>query len=85
MRAFLLLLLCLGAVAVVGCGTLDSRDWMKVDQRYTKEEFQRDYRECARDDKTFEPCMRQRGWVPVTPSKADTQQPDPNPRRRGVY
>ena len=75
------------AAGVAACGGLDNRDWMKVGQRYTKEEFQRDYRECGRgDDKAFEGCMRQRGWVPVTPSKADTAPPpDPYGRSRGRY
>ena len=78
----MLVLLAAGAAA---CGTLDNKDWMKVDQRYTKEEFQRDYRECARDDKTFERCMRQRGWVAVTPSKGDTAPPETPQHGRGRY
>jgi hypothetical protein len=85
MRIRIIVLLALCATGVAACGTHDTRDWMKVNQRYTTQEFQRDYRECGRDDKTFEPCMRQRGWVPVTPSKADTQVPDLTPRDRGRY
>ena len=82
MRLFIVVL-ALGAAGLAGCGGLDTRDWMKIEnQRYTKEEFQRDYRDCAKDEKTFEPCMRQRGWVPVSPSKADTQQPEPPGRGR---
>ena len=61
----------------VGCSSQDDREWMKVDRRYTKEEFQRDYKECTRKGDLDDACMRQRGWVSVNPSKGT----DPaNPR-----
>ena len=86
MRVRNTLLLALGALALASCGSLDNREWMKLDQRYTKEEFARDHRDCSRDEKAFEGCMRQRGWVPVSPSKADSAPPpDPVPRARGRY
>ena len=75
----MLLSLCVPALGA--CGSTDKYDWMKVGQRYTKEDFARDYKECRRDDK-FEDCMRQRGWVPVNPTKADTPPPEP-PQQRG--
>jgi hypothetical protein len=79
-------LIVLWAAGLAACGSVDNRDWMKVGQRYTKEEFQRDYRECERgEDKAFEGCMRQRGWVPVNPSKADQAPPDRIERGRGRY
>ena len=76
----------LAALGLVACGATDTREWLKVDQRYTKEEFVRDHKACSRDGNPDEACMRQRGWVPVSPSKTDSAAPpDPNPRSRGRY
>ena len=86
MRVRIVFLFGLCALGFTACSGLDSREWMKVNQRYTKEEFQRDHKECSREEKAFEGCMRQRGWVPVSPSKADSAPPpDPVPRSRGRY
>jgi hypothetical protein len=77
-----------GALALVSCSARDTREWMKVEQRYTKEEFRRDHKECSRDRDggPDEACMRQRGWLPVNPSKADSDPPpDPTPKSRGRY
>ena len=76
-------LLCLGLAACV----TDSKEWMKVDQKYTTAEFHRDYRECIKDGKPDEGCMRQRGWVPVNPSKSEgPATPEPTMlQRRGRY
>lgn len=72
------------AALVAGCAT-DEREWMKVDQKYTAEEFRRDYRECSKGGKLDEECMKSRGWVTVTPSKAEEKKPDPlaQPAGRG--
>ena len=58
---------------------------MKMDQKYTKEEFQRDYRACERKSEVDEACMRERGWVPVNPAKSEAATPAPGPRSRGRY
>lgn len=83
MHALLTVPLALVILTLAGCGASDDREWMKVNQRYTKEEFQRDYRECSRKkDAVDEPCMRQRGWLPVSPSKTDaTPAPTVTPQR----
>jgi hypothetical protein len=76
----------LGLAAIVaGCGGFDEREWMKVDQKYTAEEFRRDYRECSKGGKLDEDCMRSRGWVAVTPPKSEPKAPDPlaQPAGRG--
>jgi hypothetical protein len=81
--AFLVVLAALGTFA---CGAVDNREWMKVNQRYTTQEFVRDHKACSRDGKPDEACMRQRGWVPVNPSKADSDPPaEAIPRSRGRY
>ena len=75
----------LSLAGLVGCSA-DEREWMKVDRRYTKEEFQRDYKECSRKGDLDDACMRQRGWVSVNPSKTDPTTPkdlDPMPGSRG--
>ena len=74
---------CLGLTACVA----DSKDWMKVgDQKYTKAEFQKDYRECIKDRAVDETCMRERGWVSVNPSKGEGPTPEPTMmQRRGKY
>jgi hypothetical protein len=86
MRRRISLLLVLSVLALSGCFA-ETRDWMKIDQRYTKEEFQRDYRACERGREVDEPCMRERGWVPVNPAKSEAGPKDPlTPQRsRGRY
>jgi hypothetical protein len=82
-RAGLLVLLSVTGLAACG-GT--KYEWMKVDQRYTKEEFQRDYKECSRGGDLDEKCMKDRGWVPVNPSMSEAPPPPPaTPRSRGRY
>jgi len=87
MRGRIALFLALSALALSGCGAHDDREWMKVDRRYTKEEFQRDYRECSRKGDLDDACMKQRGWVAVNPAKSEKPQSvDPLPgRQRGRY
>ncbi len=78
-----MLLLALSAVGIAGCTAQDTREWMKVDRRYTTQEFQRDHRDCSRKGDLDEACMRQRGWVSVNPSKADEPPPSMDPLPRG--
>jgi hypothetical protein len=58
-----------------------AREWMKVNERYTVEDFRRDYADCSRGGTLDEPCMRSRGWVDVTP-KAEKPPTPPPPERR---
>ena len=86
MRIRIGVLVMLAALGMVACSASDTREWMKVNQRYTKEEFVRDHKECSRDGRPDEACMRQRGWVPVSPSKSEpVTNPDQAPRGRGRY
>ena len=83
MRAPIRVLFALGILGLAGCFT-ETREWMKMDQKYKKQEFQRDYRECERGRSVDEACMRQRGWVPVSPSKAEAPRDmDPLSKGRG--
>jgi hypothetical protein len=53
-----------------GCAEPE-RQWMKVNQPYTVEEFQRDIKECTRRGDLDDECMKARGWVSVKPPKAE--------------
>lgn len=68
-------------LALAGCAGPE-REWMKTGQRYTVEEFRRDVKECTRERKLDEECMRQRGWVAVSPAKTE-KAPEPLPGRAG--
>ena len=76
----LLLLLGLGA-ALAGCGSSGQREWLKPDQPYTVAEFRRDIAACSSGGKVDEACMKSRGWISVSPPKADKAAPPPLTRR----
>ena len=86
MRVLILLAtlsLCAGLAA---CASTD-REWMKINESYTKEEFRRDVAQCSRGTTLDEACMKSRGWVSVTGKQAkppEQQQPQmpgtPQPR-----
>ena len=74
LAALLLVLPALG-----GCVT-DEREWMKLNERYTVAEFQRDREACMKSGKIDDACMKSRGWVAVNPGgKAETSK-DPHAR-----
>ena len=73
-----LLGLVLGTAA---CGPADDRQWMKINEKYTTEEFRRDYTECSAKKDLDESCMRSRGWVEVSRSKTEKDN-DPRPAER---
>jgi hypothetical protein len=80
------LLIAFSVAGLAGCSAHDSREWLKVDGRYTKAEFQKDHRECTKKGDLDDGCMRQRGWVPVNPSRTEAPPPmDPLPKSRGRY
>ena len=63
-------------LAMAACGT-DTREWMKLDQTYTTAEFRRDLQQCTVKGKLDDDCMKARGWVAVTPPKAEQKKVDP--------
>lgn len=86
MRGRILLLGVVLSVPLAGCAG-ETREWMKVGQSYTVQEFRRDHAECTRNDKLDEVCMRSRGWVDVNP-KAEKAEKAPetlqDPKRSTV-
>jgi hypothetical protein len=73
MRNAIRALVFLASLALVGCSGPD-REWMKVNQPYTAEDFQRDYNACTKGLSLDEACMKSRGWVSVTPPKSTKPQ-----------
>jgi hypothetical protein len=65
------------AFGTTACGGIDDRQWMKISQRYTTEEFRRDLAECSPKKTLDEECMKTRGWVDVSRSKSER---DTDPR-----
>jgi uncharacterized lipoprotein len=57
-----------GATVLVlaGCSS-DDRQWLKLNEKYTTDEFRRDHTACSKSGKLDEACMRARGWVAVNP------------------
>ena len=67
-------------VTVAACDSTE-KEWMKVNQRYTTEEFRRDYAACSKGSRLDETCMRARGWVDVNAGKEQKAQTDPEFKR----
>ncbi|HEV8639685.1 MAG TPA: hypothetical protein VGV13_01125 [Methylomirabilota bacterium] len=81
------LLIGLGLSLVLSGCAEPEREWMKVNQPYTVEEFRRDIKECTRKGALDEDCMKGRGWVSVAPPKSE-KAPEPTmrqPNPRGRY
>jgi hypothetical protein len=67
---------------LAGCAS-DERQWLKLDQKYTTDEFRRDHAACSKSGKLDDSCMRARGWVAVNPTKTETGK-DPYAREIGA-
>lgn len=68
-------------LALAACRAADERQWMKVNENYTLEDFRRDHATCSKGGRLDEACMRSRGWVAVNPSKPDKPtEPPTSPR-----
>ena len=65
-------LLALAIAALVACGSTDDREWMKVNEKYSGEDFRRDVKACSTSGRLDDTCMRSRGWVDVSKGRPDT-------------
>jgi hypothetical protein len=70
---------------LTGCASSDDREWMKVNERYTVEDFRRDHTACSKGGKLDEACMRSRGWVDVSSRKEKPPEPERRPLPTGRY
>ena len=78
------LLVAAGALATLTACATDTREWMKLNEKYTTEEFRRDLKSCSgQDDKIDDACMKRLGWVAVSPGR-DSRPSDPyGPAQQG--
>jgi hypothetical protein len=73
---------CALLLVAAGCAT-DERQWLKLNERYTTEEFRRDHAACSKSGKLDDACMRAKGWVAVNPSGKPETPKDPLARDIG--
>lgn len=73
----------LGSV-ISGCAASSDRQWMKINEQYSTADFRRDHAACMKGNTLDDACMRSRGWVDVSPSKAE-KAPDHDPAKSGLY
>jgi hypothetical protein len=69
-------------LVLAGCAS-DEREWMKLSEKYTIAEFRRDHAACSKAGKLDDACMRERGWVAVSPSGTPETPKDPLARDIG--
>jgi hypothetical protein len=81
-RTLLLLIAMDALLAFAGCASPE-RQWMKVGQQYTVEEYRRDHAACLKNGKLDEDCMRSRGWVDLAPNVEKPPPPPGDYRRSG--
>jgi hypothetical protein len=77
------LLLTVVAAAISGCASSQSQ-WYKPGADYTVADFRRDRAACEKNGTLDEECLKQRGWVPLSPDK-DSSKPPPEHTTRGRY
>ena len=83
-RVMRALLLCFAVVGLLtACGSTD-KQWYKPNAEYTVAEFQRDRAACEKSGQIDEECLRQRGWVSLTPDKDKAAVP-PIPTSKQKY
>jgi hypothetical protein len=78
MRILVALLPLVVAGLLAGCAGPD-KQWMKVGESYSTAEFRRDYAACSKSGRLDEDCLRARGWVDMSPTKADRAADAPPP------
>jgi hypothetical protein len=73
------------SLLAVGCSSDRDRQWYKPGANYTVAEFNRDRDECTKGRELDEPCMKQRGWVPLSSDREPSSEIKPAPSSRGRY
>jgi hypothetical protein len=70
------------ALLLAACASSDDREWMKLNERYSVEDFRRDHAACSKGGTLDDTCMRSRGWVDV---RSNASEKAPELKRRGTY
>ena len=80
-----MLIVVLGMAAALTACVTDDREWMKLSEKYTTEDFRRDLKTCTgKDDKIDDPSMKNLGWVTVSRGR-DSRPADPyGPAQQGL-
>jgi hypothetical protein len=60
-------LIAVSAALLLGACASEEKEWMKVHEKFTMQEFRRDYAACSKGMKLDETCMHNKGWVAVSP------------------
>ncbi|HSE91839.1 MAG TPA: hypothetical protein VLF19_00925 [Methylomirabilota bacterium] len=60
-------------LAVSACAEPE-REWLKVNQPYSAEEFRRDIAACTQGSALDEECMKGRGWISVSAKRSEKSQ-----------
>jgi hypothetical protein len=60
-------LIAVSAALLLGACASEEKEWMKIDSKFTMQDFQRDYAACSKGGRLNETCMQSRGWVAVSP------------------
>lgn len=68
------------AIATGGCGSTPDKQWYKAGGDYTVAEFERDRKACTRNRDLDEACLKERGWIAVSPDREVPVSKDP-PKR----
>jgi hypothetical protein len=76
-------ILVVAALLAAGCAT-DDRQWLKLNEKYTTEEFRQDHAACSKGGTLDDACMRSRGWVAVSPGAKGETPKDPYARDIGA-
>jgi hypothetical protein len=63
----------------------NEKQWYKPGVEYTVTEFRRDRSACERNGTLDEPCLRQKGWVPLSTDAEKPAPVNPNANQRGRY
>ena len=82
-RRYWLALIVAASLMPAGCSSERDRQWYKPGVNYTVTEFTRDREECTRGRELDEPCMKQRGWVPLTSDREPPSAVKPSQGPRG--
>lgn len=82
-RGCLLLFVVVASCVLAGCSTERDRQWYKPNANYTVAEFTRDRDACTKGTVLDEPCMKQRGWIPLSSDRSTETTPKPAQSPRG--
>ena len=70
------------ALLAAGCSLDPDKQWYKPGGTYTMADFERDRVACTRNRVLDEECLKQRGWVALSPDRSPPAPTPPPDRKR---